>query len=127
LTFAWRLLLRIAINLISANSQEAGWRSSVNRSYYAALGEAREFAIKNGLIMNLRRPAHEQVWQYLRNGGSERSLHRRAALEAIGDIGIILREMRVQADYKLNSPPTEDDARRASAMAERLVRRLHGL
>jgi hypothetical protein len=127
LTFAWRLLLRIAINLISSNLQEAGWRSSVNRSYYAALGEAREFAIKNGLIMNHRRSAHDQVWQYLRNGGSERSPHRRATLKAIGDIGIALREMRVQADYKLNSPSTEGDARRASVMAEQLVRRLHRL
>ena len=99
----------------------------MNRSYYAALGEAREFAIKNGLVMIRQKPTHDQVWQYLRNGGSERSLYRRAALKAIGDIGIVLREMRVQADYKLSSPPTEEDARRASTMAARLVQRLHGL
>lgn len=126
-TFNWRLLLRIAVGMLRVPPEEAEVRTAVNRAYYAALGEAREFALRKGLVINQRRPSHDQIWQFLRSGGSETLLHRRAALKAIGDDGVTLRALRVQADYKLNQPPTESEARTASQIAERIVRRLHGL
>ncbi|MFD5825869.1 hypothetical protein [Lentzea sp. NPDC060358] len=127
MTFAWRLLLQVAVTLISGSNDEAASRSSINRSYYAALGEAREFSIKNGLVMNKKKASHEQVWQYLRGGGSENLAYRRAAFKAIGDIGVALRAMRVQADYKLGSPPSHSDAQQAASLARRLVQRIHSL
>lgn len=125
--FSWRFLLRIAVTLLTTNPEEAERRTAINRAYYAALGEAREFAISHGLVMNRRRPSHDQIWQFLRNGGSGIAVHRRAAMKAIGDDGVTLRAMRVQADYKLDQAPTEGEARQASQIADRIVRRLHGL
>lgn len=73
------------------------------------------------------RSSHEQVWQYLRNGQSGTSVHRRAATKAIGDLGIFLRAQRVSADYFAESAPSRQDAERALATSNEIIKRLHGL
>jgi hypothetical protein len=50
-----------------------------------------------------------------------------AALKAIGDSGISLRAMRVQADYQLNGPPTEQEAKVAVSIAQTIVKKLLSL
>lgn len=51
MTFQWRFLLKVAESLVTDAPEEQQIRSAVNRAYYAALGEAREFAISKGLVM----------------------------------------------------------------------------
>ncbi|MDP9792440.1 uncharacterized protein (UPF0332 family) [Catenuloplanes nepalensis] len=125
--FTWRLLLRIAFRMLNSTQAEPEHRSAINRAYYAALGEAREYAKMHGLSMVSQRSSHEQVWQYLRAGKSSSHIGHRAAAKAIGDMGITLRSLRVQADYFINQPPTEEDAKRSVSMAEQIIRRIHSL
>ena len=66
MTFHWRYLLKVAERLVSDNPEEQQVRSAVNRAYYAALGEAREFAVANGLVMKTGPGSHQQVWNFLR-------------------------------------------------------------
>jgi hypothetical protein len=111
------------VQLLSGISPgEAEHRSAINRAYYTAYGEARQ-----GYQMNLRRSSHEQIWQYLRSGGPGRPKWLHAALKAIGDSGISLRAMRVQADYQLNGPPTEQEAKVAVSIAQTIVKKLLSL
>ncbi len=50
--FTWRLLLRIAFfRMLNSTQAEPEHRSAINRAYYAALGEAREYA-KNARVVN---------------------------------------------------------------------------
>src|SRR5216683_299943 len=114
MTFQWRLLLQVAARLLAPSPGERENRSAINRAYYAAYGEAREYSTTHGLTWRGNRPSHEQAWQG-------------AAAKAIGDLGVDLRTLRTQADYFSASPPSEVDARRAIALAELIVRRLNGL
>jgi len=126
-TFRWRLLLHVAVSLLALSPGERENRSAINRAYYAALGEAREFSLTHGLTMRRNRPSHEQVWQFLRNGATYSQTWEEAAAKAIGDMGIVLRALRVQADYFLTNPPSESDARQAVQLADLVIKRLHGM
>lgn len=125
--FQWRLLLHVAVNLLASAPAERENRSAINRAYYAAFGEAREYSLAHGLTMRRGRPSHDQVWQFLRNGASYSQTWEEAVAKTIGDIGIVLRTLRVQADYFLTSPPSEADARRAVELANIIIKRLHGM
>jgi hypothetical protein len=125
--FQWRLLLHVAVNLLASAPAERENRSAINRAYYAALGEAREYSLAHGLTMRRGRPSHDQIWQFLRNGATYSQTWEKAVAKAIGDIGIDLRTLRVQADYFLTSPPSEVDARRAVELANIIIKRLHGM
>lgn len=128
MNFEWRHLLRIALQLLNGiSSGESEHRSAVNRAYYAAYGEARQYAMRHGYQMNRRQSSHEQIWQYLRSGRSTGPSWLPAVLKAIGDAGISLRAMRVQADYQLNGPPTEAEAKVAVSTAQMIVNRLLSL
>jgi hypothetical protein len=125
--FQWRLLLHVAAGLLVPSPTERENRSAINRAYYAALGEAREYSLTHGLTMRRNRPSHDQVWQFLRNGANYSRTWEGAAAKAIGDLGVVLRTLRVQADYFLASPPSEADARRAVQLANLIIKRLHGM
>jgi hypothetical protein len=125
--FQWRLLLQVAIGLLASTPQERENRSAINRAYYAALGEAREYSLAHGLTMRRGRPSHDQIWQFLRNGATYSQTWEEGAAKAIGDIGVTLRTMRVQADYFLPNPPSETDARQAIVLANTLIRRLNNM
>jgi hypothetical protein len=126
-TFQWRLLLQVAVRLLAPAPEERESRSAINRAYYAALGEAREYSVAHGLNMQRRRPSHDQVWQFLRGGAGYSQTWEEAAAKAIGDMGVDLRALRVQADYFLTSSPSAADAKRAVALANLIIKRLHGL
>lgn len=76
--FQWRFLLKVAERLVSDNPEEQQIRSAVNRAYYAALGEAREFAVSKGLIMKSGAGSHQQIWNFLRQQAAPTS-HESAA------------------------------------------------
>jgi hypothetical protein len=127
-TFEWRMLLFVAIRLLDPpTAEERGWRSAINRAYYAAYGEAREFAIGRGLNMQSGGQSHDRVWQFLRRGGGYPQVWERAAAKAVGDLGIELRAMRVQADYFRTNSPSEADVQRAVSLANLVVKRILGL
>jgi hypothetical protein len=125
--FQWKALLHVAVNLLISTPAERENRSAINRAYYAALGEAREYSVTHGLTMRRGRPSHDQIWQFLRSGATYSQTWEQAAAKAIGDAGIALRTLRVQADYFLTSPPSEADARQAVQSANSIIKRLQGM
>jgi hypothetical protein len=119
------MLLLVAARLLQgAAPEERERRSAINRAYYAAYGEAREYSIAHGLNMRVRGQSHDQVWQFLRRGAGYSQRWEEAVAKAIGDYGVELRTMRVQADYHLSSSPSEQDAQRAVRLADDIIIRL---
>lgn len=127
MTFAWRLLQQVALALLQSSPTEARLRSSINRSYYAAYGEARCFASRHGYTWNGKGGSHIQVWNYLKVGKGAASLWEKAVWKAIGEAGIALKATRTAADYEDAPPPTMQDAESALAQANAIIKRLAGL
>jgi uncharacterized protein (UPF0332 family) len=125
-TFQWRFLLKVAERLVSDNPEEQQRRSAVNRAYYAALGEAREFAVTKGLTMKSGAGSHQQIWNFLRQQAAPTS-HESAAWKSIGDLGLALTADRKLADYIAPAAINVDDARRVIMTAYQIVRKIHGL
>jgi len=125
--FQWRFLLKVAESLVSGSPEEQQIRSAVNRAYYAALGEAREFAISKGLVM---RPggagSHQQIWNFLRQQAAP-TTHESAAWKSIGDLGLALTADRKLADYIAPAMIDLNDARRVIVTAYQIVKKIHGL
>jgi hypothetical protein len=127
-TFEWRMLLLVAVRLLAPPAaEERERRSAINRAYYAAYGEAREFSVAHGLNMQSGGQSHDRVWQFLRRGAGYSQTWQRAAAKAIGDIGVELRALRVQADYFRTNSPSQADARRAVSLADLIIKRVLGL
>ena len=122
------MLLLVAARLLDLpTAEERERRSAINRAYYAAYGEAREYAVAHGLNMQSGGQSHDRVWQFLRRGATYSQTWESAAAKAIGDMGVELCAMRVQADYFRTNSPSEADARRAVSLANLIVKRLLGL
>jgi uncharacterized protein (UPF0332 family) len=62
MSFEWSDYLGLAQELLSHSQsyQQARWRSSVSRAYYAAYHEARDFLLSQGILIQ-RDQAHSQV------------------------------------------------------------------
>lgn len=126
MTFHWRYLLKVAERLVSDNPEEQQVRSAVNRAYYAALGEAREFAVANGLVMKTGPGSHQQVWNFLRQRAAP-TPHESAAWKSIGDLGLALTADRKLADYIAPASIKVDDAKRVIITAYQIVKKIRGL
>jgi uncharacterized protein (UPF0332 family) len=126
MTFQWRFLLKVAERLVSDTPEEQQIRSAVNRAYYGALGEAREFALSKGLVMKSGAGSHQQIWNFLRQNAAPTS-YESAAWKSIGDLGLALTADRKLADYIAPAAINLDDARRVIMTAYQIVRKLHGL
>jgi uncharacterized protein (UPF0332 family) len=125
-TFQWRFLLKVAERLLSDSPEEQQIRSAVNRAYYAALGEARDFAIAKGLTMKSGAGSHQQIWNFLRQQAAP-TPYESAARKSIGDLGLALTADRKLADYIAPASIDLDDARRVIVTAYQIVRKLQGL
>jgi hypothetical protein len=126
--FHWRLLLKISAQLLSGvKATEADIRSSINRAYYAASGEAREFALAHGYAHTGSGSLHQRVWHFLQRGTPTLPHWEAGAWKAIGDAGLALMTGRVSADYDADASVTMSDAQHAVAAATQIVARLHGL
>jgi hypothetical protein len=126
--FVWGHLLKVAADLVQARTPtEAGIRSAINRAYYAALSEARDFANRHGYVALKRGGSNQRVWHFLGGGQSGLALWEAAAWKAIGDAGLALMARRVDADYRATAALTVVDARTAIAAALTIVRRVRGL
>lgn len=118
--WAWSNYLDLAQELVARADDEAAARSAISRAYYAAFGSVRDHLVRRGATVPKAGPAHAVVWT--RFHASADPTHRR-----IADIGRILRKKRSQADYDETYPHLTLDARRAVALAQRLLSDLAGL
>lgn len=126
--FRWAHFLSLASRLAQAQpKRESEARTAIGRAYYAAYGETREHAVRCGLSFSKAKPSHEQVWQFMRSGGGQKTIYRAASSKHIGDQGIALRALRVQADYYPQSAPSEDEVRRAIGLSKEIIDRLKRL
>lgn len=122
--FRWSHLLRIAREqLRNGTADAAALRTAVNRGYYAALGEAREFVTRHGYVYR-GGGSHEQVWQFLRRGIPGQPPWHRAAWKQIGDAGLAMKDRRVAADYYAEESIDRATAVRTIAEAEEVIDRL---
>ena len=127
MTFKWRLLQQVAVQLLGLSASEHHTRSAINRAYYAAYGEARNFAEQHGYVWNGKGGSHIQVWQFIRLGKGTSQKWQLAAWRAVGDAGLALKESRTRADYRSAPAPGAQEARQAVAQAQNIINRLHGL
>lgn len=122
------MLLFVAVRLLGLPVvEERERRSAINRAYYAAYGEAREYSVTHGLNMQGGGQSHDRVWQFLRRGAGYSQTWERGVTKAIGDMGVELRALRVQADYFRANSPSETDAKKAVSLANLMIKRLLGL
>lgn len=126
MTFQWRFLLKVAKDLVSGAPEEQQIRSAINRAYYAALGEAREFTLRKGLVLRPGAGSHQHIWNFLRRQAAPTHWES-AAWKSIGDQGLALTTDRKLADYTAPASITIDDARRVISAAYRIVDRLSRL
>ncbi len=118
--FEWADYLQVARNLAREGGDEAALRSAISRAYYAALGMAYGRLPRYGWQRSPG-PIHHHVWRtYRRTENSDCRL--------IGELGFVLREQRVRADYQIPFPGNIA-ARAAAALtdADELLAGLAGL
>lgn len=126
--FRWRDLHRIGRDQLSPTPEEGNLRTSVNRAYYAAFGEAKVFAVAHGYAYQKGSGgSHDQVWQFLRRGVGVSAAWQVPVWRAIGDAGIALRGMRTNADYFLDRVPAESHANLALGQSQVIIAKLAGL
>lgn len=129
MTYRWRNLLGTAALLMkSPTTDEATFRTVINRSYYATYGEAKALASRCGYVYQPRRGgSHQQVWNFIRDNLPAKPPHIRQAGRAISAQAQVLKSFRVLADYELDPPVTRQDAERSIELANRTVSRILGL
>jgi hypothetical protein len=126
--FRWRDLHAIGKAQLLPAPKEEHVRTCINRAYYAAFGEAKEFAIAHGYVFQRGRGgSHDQVWQFLRRASGVTAAWQVPAWRAIGDAGLDLRDRRTNADYFLDRIPNVGDASIALAQSRTIISRLAGL
>lgn len=122
MSFRWAALLKSATQALTEPASEASLRTSINRSYYAALGEARDLATRHGYAYARGRGgSHQQVWTFLRNSLPAQPPHLRPAGRSLANAGEGLRQLRVLADYHSATTATRADAINALAQANQIV------
>ena len=112
MSFNWIDLLDVAVNLLERDN-EACFRSSINRAYYAIFGKTRQI-IKIEDKKKFQPPnIHRQVINYLKN--SNDSLYRQIGYEMDR-----LRRERVKADYRGDIIIKRDTALKVHTWAEKI-------
>jgi hypothetical protein len=99
-----RALLPVAREL-NRKSTEAWKRSTINRAYYAAFGEASTYARSNGYARGGGSP-HTSMWDFIERV-PDADTRRRAKRAAVRGHGRWLQEEREKADYRLESASAE--------------------
>lgn len=105
--------LRVAHGLINSAAQEAGWRTSIGRSYFAVFNHVR---IRLEPLKPLPKTddVHSLVVRYL-TSANNRELH------SVGRTLMDLRTSRNQADYDMAATVVQDQSRLALAKAESAI------
>jgi hypothetical protein len=122
-----RALLPVAQSLARAGAGEPYARSSVNRSYYAAFGEASDYVQGRGFVTGSGPGSHKQVWNYLDNGIPDGNAARQKERRALASQGLLLKDRREKADYRRHQAIGRDEPRLAEKEARNLIDRLDRL
>jgi uncharacterized protein (UPF0332 family) len=123
-----RELIPVAKRLASsASGSEPLGRSAVNRAYYAAFGEAEDYAGSRGFARKPGAGSHDRVWRHLESGIRDRDRGRRAARRAVAAQGLLLKDRRQKADYRRGSRISRTEPHDALREAERIIKALDGL
>jgi len=94
--FDWEDYLSLARRL-ATESDEAARRSTISRAYYAVYHAASDYVRSRTLVPSTRRLNHRLVWEILINDqDADRSM--------VGRRGRVLRDVRVDADYRARFP-----------------------
>jgi hypothetical protein len=102
-------------------------RSSVNRSYYAAFGEATDYVQARGLAPQDGKASHMRVWNYLDSGIRDSDANRRKERRALASPGLVLKERREKADYRRQQGTGRNEPRLAAKESRNLINRLDKL
>lgn len=105
---------------------EPAGRSAVNRAYYAAFGEASDYAHRIGYSHAGGPGSHNRVWKWIgaySDGNATRDAGRRAAASQ----GMFLKARRQKADYRLAARLGRGEATAALKESERIIRTLDSL
>ncbi|MCR4317245.1 MAG: HEPN domain-containing protein [Planctomycetes bacterium] len=108
--------------LVGSAGCEAGYRSAVSRSYYAAFLELHEIAFRNCIrevrlragIRNIKGIRHNSILDYLTRSTD-------AQVKAIGRKLANLQQARIDADYDLTIRFDQTDAQIAIASSESIL------
>ena len=123
-----RELIPIATSLAKGRPvPDPAARSSVNRSYYAAFGEASDYVLARGFVRRRGGGSHDQVWNYLESGIGDGDARRSAARRAIAGQGRLLKDRRRKADYERASRLALDESTDALSEATRIIGALDAL
>lgn len=125
--FPWHRLRKVALDLLANPQDEAMLRSSINRSYYAAYGEAKAFAIRHGFTWDKKGQSHVKVWNYIKQGKGATANWEKLAWKAIGDAGADLKLERTAADYHATPAVVSAMAISSLSQANTIIKRLQGL
>jgi uncharacterized protein (UPF0332 family) len=106
---------------------EPAARSSVNRSYYAAFGEASDYVVARGFVRRRGGGTHDQVWKYVESGVVDGDARRMAERRAIAAQGRLLKIKRHKADYQRGSKLAKTEPTDALNDARRIIQALDSL
>jgi hypothetical protein len=124
-----RALIPIARLLAQAAGRtpnEPAARSSVNRAYYAAFGEASDYATRVGYSSSAGAGSHSKVWNYI-GAHSDGDAVRDATRRAVASQGLFLKARRHKADYQRTSRMGRTDHDDALKESARIIQTLDSL
>jgi hypothetical protein len=114
-----REFLRVAAEWATGNS-EVEWRTAASRAYFGAHHVGRQLLVRAGFAIPEGPAAHGAVWLRLANAGQ-------VDVVAAGNALQLLRKVRNQADYDLDTPFDQKMAMRQSNEADKIVQLLDQL
>ena len=121
-----RELMKIAellAKLAGRTPNEPASRSAVSRAYYAAFGEASDYAVRVGYRRTTGAGPHSKVWNYIASH-SDGNATRDAARRTLAGQGLFLKERRRKADYERTSHLGRNDHVDAVKEARRIIQTL---
>lgn len=119
--FSWADFLNISKNL-SNGSDEASYRSSISRAYYATLHLCKQKLIES-----------DDSFSEPRGGDTHRQIidhYKRQSKGILKTIGIQLDSLklkRIKSDYKLSPTVTQDHSRQAIKLSETIIGKLENV
>ncbi len=119
MSFDWQGYYDLA-KVLSERDDEASLRSAMSRAYYAAFHSA-QMKVKQrdpSLVRAEGQGSHEVVWRWYKEQRNNRTMTQ------IGVWGFRLKDERVAADYRADSPIDANRAKDALDEASNILRRL---
>jgi hypothetical protein len=119
-------ITRLLAKAAGRSPNEPAGRSAVNRAYYAAFGEASDYAVRVGYAYSGGAGSHSKVWNYI-GAHSDGNAARDAARKAVASQGLFLKARRHKADYQRASRMGRTDHDDALKESVRIIQALDAL